>query len=311
MKKFFFNMLLICLVSAPVFAKEYTRKDYIQKFKDLAVLEMERTGIPASITLAQGLLESGNGNSTLAQKANNHFGIKCHDWRGPSIKIDDDEKNECFRKYENPYDSYKDHSQFLTTRSRYAFLFKYSSDDYKQWAHGLKKAGYATDPKYAHRLIKIIEEEELYRLDKKGQGEEFYVTKPTGTDLADIDSDLEIDPFGARLESNNGIHYIIVKKGDTFYSIEKNLGVERKKLLRYNDLPSDYVLQPDQMLYLHNKKGKAAKGESFHRVKEGDSLYGISQQYGVRLKRICRFNGVKKDYQVEVGDRIWLRNEKR
>jgi LysM repeat protein len=292
-------------------AKDLTRKEYIEKYKDLAIREMERTGIPASITLAQGLLESGNGNSTLARKANNHFGIKCHDWVGPSIKMDDDAKDECFRKYEHPYDSYKDHSKFLTTRSRYSFLFKYNSDDYKRWAHGLKKAGYATDPKYAHRLIKIIEEEQLYQLDKKDAGNDFYVEKPDNTELADVDGDLSIDPFGARLEMANGVHYIVTKKGDTFYSIEKNLGVERKKLLRYNDLSRDYILQIDQRLYLHNKRGKAARGYNFHRVKEGETLYEISQEYGVKLKKICRYNQVKKDYKVKVGERIWLRRKKR
>ena len=311
MKKFILFTLLIFITYSGVFAKNYTRKEYIQKYKDLAVREMERTGIPASITLAQGLLESGNGNSMLARKANNHFGIKCHDWVGPSVKMDDDAKNECFRKYNNPYESYKDHSKFLTTRSRYAFLFKYRSNDYKRWAHGLKKAGYATDPKYAHRLIKIIEDEQLFKLDRKGAGTDFYVEKPDDTELADIDGDLSIDPFGARLEVANGIHYILTKKGDTFYSIEKNLGVERKKLLRYNDLPKNYILQIDQRLYLHSKRNKAARGYNFHRVKEGDSLYGIAQEYGVKLKKLCKYNGVKKNYKVKVGERIWLRKKKR
>nr|WP_320118490.1 glucosaminidase domain-containing protein [uncultured Marinifilum sp.] len=311
MKKIILYAILFILVSTNVFAKNYTRKQYIQKYKDLAVREMERTGIPASITMAQGILESRNGNSDLALKANNHFGIKCHDWVGPSMKFDDDKKNECFRKYSNPYDSYKDHSKFLTTRSRYAFLFKYRSDDYKRWAHGLKKAGYATDPRYPHKLIKIIEDEQLHKLDRKGAGGDFYIEKPDASQLADIDGDLSIDPFGARLEEANGIHYITTKKGDTFYSIEKNLGVNKKKLLRYNDLSRDYVLQIDQRLYLHNKRNKAARGYNFHRVKEGDSLYEISQEYGVKLKKICKYNGVKKDYKVEVGERIWLRRKKR
>eukprot|EP01029_Cantina_marsupialis_P010000 TRINITY_DN2294_c0_g5_i1.p1 TRINITY_DN2294_c0_g5~~TRINITY_DN2294_c0_g5_i1.p1 ORF type:complete len:312 (+),score=20.48 TRINITY_DN2294_c0_g5_i1:818-1753(+) len=311
MKKIVLITLLCILVAPALFAKNYTRKQYIQKYKDLAVKEMKRTGIPASITLAQGLLESGNGNSTLARKANNHFGIKCHDWTGPSVKMDDDAKDECFRKYSNPYESYKDHSKFLTTRSRYAFLFKYRSDDYKRWAHGLKKAGYATDPRYAHRLIKIIEEEQLHKLDKKGGGKDFIVEKPDPTELADIDGEFTIDPFGSRLEIANGVHYIVTRKGDTFYSIEKNLGVERKKLLRYNDLPRNYILQVDQRLYLHNKRSKAARGYNFHRVKEGETLYGISQEYGVRLKKLCKYNRVKKNYKVEVGERIWLRRKKR
>lgn len=311
MKKVIIYIVLSFIVSTSVFAKGLTRKEYIHKYKDLAVREMQRTGIPASITLAQGLLESGNGNSLLATKGNNHFGIKCHDWKGPSMKMDDDRRNECFRKYKHAYDSYKDHSKFLTTRSRYAFLFKYNSDDYKRWAHGLKKAGYATDPKYAHLLIKIIEQEQLHRLDIKGEGDDFIVKRPTGTDLADIDSDLEIDPFGARLEIANGVHYINTRKGDTFYSIEKNLGVSRKKLLKYNDLPKNYILQLNQRLYLHNKRRKAARGYNFHRVKAGESLYSISQEYGVKLKRIQKINRVSKNCKVEPGDRIWLRGKKR
>lgn len=310
MKRVFIYIVLSFIVSTSVFAKALSRKEYINKYKSLAVQEMLRTGIPASITLAQGLLESGNGNSLLATKGNNHFGIKCHDWSGPSMKMDDDRRNECFRVYDHAYDSYKDHSEFLTTRSRYAFLFSYDSDDYKRWAHGLKKAGYATDPSYAHRLIKIIEEEGLHQLDMKGKGDDLIIEEPNESYLADIDSDLEIDPFGARLEIANGTHYIVTKKGDTFYSIEKNLGVNRKKLLRYNDLPKNYILQVNQRLYLHNKRGKAARGYNFHRAKEGDSLYGIAQEYGVKLKKVCKFNGVKKEYRVKAGERIWLRKRR-
>ncbi len=151
------TLIACCLFTTFAFAEKSPRKAYINRYKKLAITEMNRTGIPASITLAQGLLESGNGKSTLATKANNHFGIKCHDWTGPSIEIDDDKKDECFRKYKDPYQSYKDHSEFLTTRSRYAFLFKLRPTDYKGWAKGLKKAGYATHPKYAHMLIDIIQ----------------------------------------------------------------------------------------------------------------------------------------------------------
>jgi LysM repeat protein len=312
MKKILVTALLLVFAASGLMAKNYTRKQYIQKYKDLAIKEMERTGIPASITLAQGVLESGNGNSTLARKANNHFGIKCHDWTGPSVKMDDDKKNECFRKYKNPYESYKDHSKFLTTRSRYAFLFKYRSDDYKRWAHGLKKAGYATDPRYAHRLIKIIEDEQLYKYDRKGAGKKYVPEDDhSNRELANVDEEFIIDPFGARLEIANGVHYFVTRKGDTFYSIEKSLGMSRKKLLRYNDLPRNYILQIDQRLYLQSKRNKAARGYNFHRAKAGETLYDIAQEYGVKLKKLCKFNGVKKNYKVEAGERIWLRRKKR
>lgn len=266
----------------------------------MAQTEMNRTGIPASITLAQGLLESGNGNSTLARKANNHFGIKCHDWQGPSIKIDDDKRNECFRKYKDPYESYKDHSKFLTTRSRYEFLFKFKSTDYKAWAKGLKKAGYATNPKYAHMLIDIIEEEKLYLLDrhkkfhKSKHAEKPKFEKSTG----DID---------LRLEVANGVHFITVVKGDTFYGLEKKTGVSRSKLLKYNELPKDYILRIDQILYFHSKRNKAARGYNFHRVKAGENLYDIAQLYCVKLKKIRKYNGFSKRHKVSVGDRVYLR----
>ncbi len=272
---------------------------------------MKRTGIPASITMAQGILESGNGNSMLAKKANNHFGIKCHDWTGPSVKMDDDEKDECFRKYKNSYESYKDHSKFLTTRSRYAFLFKYPSDDYKRWAHGLKKAGYATNPRYAHLLIKIIEDERLYELDKKDAESKFLLeNEEQWASGNDVDKEAEIDYWGLRLEVANGIHYIVTKKGDTFYGIERNLGVERRKLLKYNDLPRNYVLQINQRLYLHNKKNKSDKASAYHRVEGNESLYDISQQYGVKLKKICKYNRVRKDYKPRKGELIWLRKRR-
>ncbi|MFA8433619.1 MAG: glucosaminidase domain-containing protein [Marinifilaceae bacterium] len=292
-------------------AHENTRKEYIQKFKDLAIREMKRTGIPASITLAQGLLESRNGNSVLARKGNNHFGIKCHDWRGKTMRIDDDKRNECFRKYKSAYDSYMDHSKFLTTRSRYAFLFKLKSTDYKRWAHGLKKAGYATNPRYAHILIKIIEEEKLYVYDSAVKKRHGKTIEKTNKKLANIDEDYEIDPFGARLEELNGVHFIVVKKGDTFYSIERNLGVSKKKLLRYNELPSGYVLQVDQILFLHAKKNKAARGYNFHRVKEGDTMYSIAQKYGVKLRKLYKYNRMRRGEEPYEGDRIWLRKKSR
>ena len=293
-------LIACCLFSTLAFAKKTSRKAYIAKYKQLAITEMKRTGIPASITLAQGLLESGNGNSTLATKAKNHFGIKCHDWTGPSIKIDDDKKNECFRKYKNPYQSYKDHSEFLTNRSRYKFLFKLKPNDYKGWARGLKKAGYATHPKYAHMLIDIIEEEELYQFDKGSKRHKSNRSEKSKFErnLGDLD---------LRLEVANGVHFIKVIKGDTFYNLEKNMDVSRAKLLKYNELPKNYVLRVDQILYFHKKRNKAARGYNFHLVKADESLYNIAQKYCVKLKRLRKFNGFSKRHKVSEGDRIYLR----
>ncbi|MCZ4694287.1 LysM peptidoglycan-binding domain-containing protein [Ancylomarina euxinus] len=301
--KLYKSLLLLitcCLFSTLAFAEKNSRQIYIAKYKELAIAEMKRTGIPASITLAQGLLESGNGNSTLAAKANNHFGIKCHDWTGPSIEIDDDKKNECFRKYKDPYQSYKDHSEFLTSRSRYEFLFKLKPTDYKGWAKGLKKAGYATHPKYAHMLIDIIEEEELYLFDSDAKKYESKRSEKSSFEknLGDLD---------LRLEVANGVHFVKVIKGDTFYNLEKNMGISRSKLLKYNELPKDYVLGIDQILYFHKKRNKAARGYNFHLVKSGENLYDIAQKYCVKLKRIRKLNGFSKRDEVSEGDRVYLR----
>lgn len=312
---FLFFYLVVCInIYANGDKTRITRQEYISKYKNIAIEEMNRTGIPASITLAQGILESSNGNSKLAVEAKNHFGIKCHNWLGPYIRIDDDEENECFRKYKDALQSYKDHSEFLTTRNRYSFLFDIPAGKYKAWAHGLKKAGYATNPKYGHLLIKIIEAEKLYLYDSYTTAkpdEEIINEQEDIVDLSDklvdIDDEFIIDPFGARLEEVNGQHFIVVKKGDTFYSIEKNLGVTKSRLLRYNELEKNYILMPGEILFLHRKKGRAKKGVRFHRVKEGEDLHFIAQKYCVRLKKICKFNGVKSSYKLIEGERIWLR----
>ncbi|MCT4614890.1 MAG: glucosaminidase domain-containing protein [Marinifilaceae bacterium] len=307
-------ILAIILISVnTVFAKGFTRHQYIQKYKSLAVKEMYRTGIPASITLAQGLLESGNGNSSLAVKANNHFGIKCHDWTGPSMRFDDDKKNECFRKYNDPYDSYMDHSKFLTGRKRYAFLFNYSSTDYKRWAHGLKKAGYATDPKYAYRLIKIIEDEHLHQYDKKVKPTHKPIHYTSGktkkpNKLADIDNGYNIDVFGARLEIANGVNYIVIQKGDTYYRLLKEFELTKKKLLKYNDLAPNHVLKPGQRIYVGRKRSRSAKGYDYHRVKSGETMHSISQYYCIKLKRLLKFNGMRKNEKLIKGQKIWLKS---
>ncbi|MRT91374.1 glucosaminidase domain-containing protein [Ancylomarina sp. 16SWW S1-10-2] len=293
-------IIAFCLFTTLVYAEKSPRERYIDKYKEIAIIEMNRTGIPASITLAQGLLESGNGESILATKANNHFGIKCHDWTGPSIEIDDDRKDECFRKYKDPYQSYEDHSDFLTTRSRYAFLFKLKSTDYKGWAKGLKRAGYATHPRYAHMLIDIIEEEELFLFDTNSRRRNYAYSETSKSEKGNGDLDL-------RLEVANGVHFIKVIKGDTFYNLEKKMGVSRAKLLKYNELPRNYVLSIDQILYLHKKKGKAARGYNFHLVKAGETLYDIAQKYCVKIKKIRKFNAFSTRHEVSVGDRVYLR----
>ena len=203
--------------------------EYIAQYNEIAVEQMKLHKIPASITLAQGLLESGAGQSTLARKSNNHFGIKCGgSWKGRSVRHDDDARNECFRAYRNARDSYEDHSKFLTGGARYAFLFRLDITDYKGWARGLKKAGYATDPSYANRLIQIIEDYELYKYDSSSR------RKKTGKGTA------KLVPHQVFLA--NGLLYVKARRGESFEDIAKEFDTRAKKLIKYNDLHKDYTL---------------------------------------------------------------------
>ena len=283
-------MLCCLLVQGQVRNKQY--EAYIKKYRDIAVEEMRKYHIPASITLAQGLLESGAGQSTLARKSNNHFGIKCgSDWDGKSVRYDDDARNECFRAYKHPKQSYEDHSKFLASRSRYAFLFRLKITDYKGWAKGLKKAGYATDRRYAQRLIDIIELYDLHQYDTK-KGLKWMKDNPNPH-----------QPYIA-----NGLVYIVVRPGDTWKSISKEFDVSRKKLRKYNDLYKGYVLQPGDILYLEKKNRKADKEHVVHVLRAGESMYSISQKYGIRLKNLYKRNKMEPDSPApEVGTILRLR----
>jgi len=300
-----------CLLVANLHLLADSRRDFIRKYKHIAIQEMERTGIPASITLAQGILESGCGASELAVNANNHFGIKCHDWEGDTYTMDDDELNECFRKYKNAEQSWIDHSEFLLSRPRYAGLFSLKTTDYKAWAKGLKAAGYATNPKYAEMLIKIIEEEELYKYDRNIK---HTVNTPPSISVEKFAESVALQnrPEGInyrnREEMRNGIICIEAIPGDSFEEIAGYYGLKLKKLLQYNDKTSTQ-LKPGQLVYLKRKKTKAARGYEFHRVKAGDNLYEISQKYGVRLKNLLRYNYLSPDSPLTEGEKIYLRKK--
>lgn len=270
--------------------------EYISKYSELAVEQMRLHKIPASITLSQGLLESGAGNSELARKSNNHFGIKCGgSWRGRSVKHDDDARNECFRAYSNPRDSYEDHSAFLRRGARYAFLFELDITDYKGWARGLKKAGYATDPSYANRLITIIEDYNLYKYDSKGAYSERKLRK---------------EPWlmtSHQVFLANDIAYVVVRNGDTFQTLGKEFDISWRKLVKYNDLQRDYTLVEGDIIYLKSKKKKAQKSHTVYIVKDGDSMHSISQKYGIRLKNLYKMNRKDGEYIPEIGNRLRLR----
>jgi LysM repeat protein len=313
--------LVLFLISIFVFSSSFasgqiTRKEYIDTYKDLAIKEMKRTGIPASITLAQGILESANGNSRLAQKANNHFGIKCHSsWKGKTIRKDDDKKNECFRKYKSAYDSYMDHSNFLTRGKRYAFLFDYKTTDYKKWAKGLKKAGYATSRTYATRLIQIIEDYKLYKYDSnkyeaiasnKPETKEKKKKKTKKTKLRLSSEDYAVQ-LGRVVKENNRVTYIIAKKGDSYTKLTDEFQMLRFELYKYNDVKKGAKIKQGQKIYLKPKRNKAEKGHDYHTIKKGDTLYSISQKYGVKLKKLLKRNGLSKNQKLKEGTKIRLR----
>lgn len=305
--------------------------DYIQKYAHIAVSEQAKFGIPASITLAQGLLESGAGKSELALKSNNHFGIKCHTgWTGERTYHDDDAAQECFRKYKNVSESYDDHSLFLTSRPRYADLFSLKATDYKGWAHGLKKAGYATDPNYANKLIKIIEDYGLHQLDTQGslgsgyqmvtEKESDFNTNNQSGKKADKKRNVRKNRRNAttamgyvpayrqhEVERTNGVRCVIAQAGDTYASIADEFDLRESDLLRFNDLNSVQQLEQGEKVYLAPKKAKARKGNSYYQVKAGDTARDISQRYGIRLKKLYDLNDMSYKQGVKIGQSLRLR----
>lgn len=291
-KCFLFTVMLcmVCKVSAQQRSKVY--EDYIKKYRHVAVEEMKHYQIPASITLAQGLLESGAGRSLLARKSNNHFGIKCGgSWDGATVRHTDDAPNECFRAYKHARESYRDHSKFLRSGARYAFLFRLKITDYEGWAKGLKKAGYATDPNYATRLINIIELYDLDQYDKKGGLER---------------SEKFPNPHQPYLA--NELLYVIARPGDTFKQIGKEFDIKSRKLRKYNELPKDYVFKGGEIVYLEQKSRRATKDHIVYVVKNGDSMYSISQMFGIRLSRLYKMNDMNPDSPApKVGDILRLR----
>ncbi len=295
-----------------------TRQEYVELYKHIAIEHMEYYGIPASITMAQGILESSSGNSELSRSSNNHFGIKCKTgWKGPKVYYDDDEAGECFRAYKTVEASYRDHADFLDSSPRYDSLFAYSTTDYKSWARGLKAAGYATAPHYANTLIKIIEDEKLYLLDRKG-GEKLYAARHNkevkveespaqSTEQTQSTTIIDPDNFavtinahkGYEIERTNGLYFTRAKSGDTAESIADTFEISRYNIRRFNDLKRDKALTEGDIVFIERKK-KGWEGDSqrTHQVTEGETLHSIAQHYGVRLKSLRRLNKLDKKATV-------------
>jgi uncharacterized FlgJ-related protein/LysM repeat protein len=316
---------------------------YIEKFSHIAISEMDRCGIPASIKMAQGILESGAGMSDLARLAHNHFGIKCgKGWQGKTYYMwDDDVTKSCFRVFNSDEDSYIAHSDFISNpgkNSRYGFLFSYDKTDYKAWANGLQKAGYATSKTYASNLISIIERYELFRLDhlslkhyavNEGELDSVFglikevdgpLVIPIDTVFTDIKLVLIPDPFGERVDSVvmsltkaafrvNGARAVYFQIGDNFAKIAKRNKLKEKKILKYNELPKNYRFKPGQYVFLEPKHKIYTGKEKYHVVRKGQTMFDIAQNYGLKYKTILKLNKIYKDISPEVGTIIRLQKE--
>ena len=301
----FYRKVLLSILTFSLFAlysnaQSEASKAYVKRYNKVAMDEMRIYKIPASITLAQGILESGNGNSRLSKEANNHFGIKCgSSWTGKSVKHHDDRRNECFRVYTSPWGSYRDHSKFLTNNQRYSGLFDHKITDYKSWAYGLKKAGYATDRKYPKRLIKIIEEHQLYRYDEMVlDGKEF-----------SQDEIMAIAGPHVVKRHDNRLDFIDAREGDTYESLSLELDIKQEKLIEYNDKNWDSKITKGEIIYLERKRSHGKN--KYYSVKKGDTMFTISQKEGIRLEYLYKRNKMPYGSQPRVGAKLYLRKYKK
>ena len=304
---FFIFAAFLVVLGASAQGMKWSRnfQDYFDRYRDAAIDQMERYGIPASITLAQAVLESGAGTSELSRKGNNHFGIKCNGWTGRRAYHDDDAKQECFRAYDSVSESYEDHSLFLVNRKHYASLFQLKPTDYKGWAKGLKACGYATDPLYATKLINIIELYKLYEFDT-AKGRSTHVAQQPSVTPA-------VKPVAAppmrRVYFFNDNYYVLAHRGETYRSLAEEVGVSYKKLARYNERDRDDILEEGEIVWLQKKATRAPRDYQgrVHVVAPGESMYTIAQKYGIRVKNLYKMNKMSPSDYIRVGDQLLLR----
>lgn len=308
-----FILIQFLVVAQP--PKRITTAEYINLYKGDAIKDMMKMGVPASITLAQGILESESGNSDLAREAKNHFGIKCHnEWTGDTFHKDDDAKDECFRKYKTVLESYDDHGRFLRERSRYAFLFDYEISDYKSWAHGLKKAGYATNPRYAELLLKLIDDHDLHQYDAGGKNIPIAAgTAPVVSATVPKESHQKHHKPAAKSATSvkpgvymnpQEVPYVIAGKDDSWFSIASSQDMRLWQILKYNDADQNDEMHTGSIVYLKPKRGKPS--QDFHVVAEGESLWEISQQHCVKLKKLIKLNQLENGVSLQTGQKIKL-----
>ena len=303
--KFIITVLLLVGFNSNVFAQN-SRDEYIARYKDIAINQMKKSGVPASIILGQACLESNYGRSSLTVNGKNHFGIKCHRWAGEKVYYDDDLKGECFRKYKTDEDSFADHSDFLRYNQRYNFLFDLDPTDYKAWANGLKKAGYATSPTYAEVLIRVIESNGLQKYDQNVKVE---ISSPIKLEK------IELENFTISLNrtiyTRNGVKYVIANEGDTYDNIADEFKITKRQLLKYNDLDRKSKIYAGQELYIKAKKSQSSINFPIHIAQEGETLHQLSQKYAVKLKALQKFNLMKAHENPENGQEIYMRNKMR
>ena len=311
--------LFSILTSSLSFGQYDDRLDYIDSYAEIAVREMHRTGIPASIKLAQAVLESNAGKSELARKANNHFGIKCGNrWQGGTFhKKDDDYQGgrlikSCFRRFKDPEASFIAHSKFLTDPNkshRYGFLFEIDPTDYKRWARGLKRSGYATNPKYDHLLIDLIERYELYRFDSENSEKQREYIADTKDEQWLKKKEAAQPEDMIRIE--NEVEYILAREGETIQSIAIQFNTSERRLLKYNERYSEagQTVEAGSRIYLQRKRRNYRGRQQYHRVREGENMYDIAQGYGLRLDILYKHNRLKPGQQPAIGERIRLRGK--
>ena len=317
-QKLFQLFILVACVSLSVCAQQLTPKQYVEKYKDLAIREMKRMGVPAAVTLAQGLLETENGNSDLVKKSNNHFGIKCKSsWTSAAVTHDDDAIGECFRSYKDAEASYRDHSNYLRGNDRYGFLFTLNPTDYKGWARGLRKAGYATNPKYPEILIKNIEQYNLQQYSLEAGSDVPKIATPEENRAAAADeattqntqptsnSNVEVAAnLHSALQLINGHKCYVAKKGTSLLAIATAYEIDLSKLLEYNDLETDGILSADQLIFLQRKSKTGEK--DYYLVQHQETLYDIAQKNGIQLKYLLAYNQLSDKATVQSGSKLYL-----
>ena len=316
MKKIILLLSISISFSQLLYAQNMTAAEYVALYKDIAIREMKRMGVPAAISLAQGILETENGNSDLVKKSNNHFGIKCKStWTAETVSHDDDAPGECFRAYKNAEDSYRDHSNFLRGSSRYAFLFRLNPGDYKAWAYGLRKAGYATNPKYPEILIKNIEDNNLEQYTLEGVNEvpvldtSKYSNDPEDKSVIDLlkstgqnDSDDKIiEPPKLII---NGSKALFVTKGTSLLAIASQNNINLNRLLEINDLGKDGLLDKDQYIFLEKKQKQGDR--DYYIVQQNETLYDVAQKNGIILQSLYDYNNISSADNIYPGTKILL-----